>query len=300
MHLYDPRCPQMFLGGVTDVPLLQQLESDEHILSRVTLLAASTDSSPECSLETIALSKIFRDGLGSQTAGGASINVFSPDSNGLPTPPPSMAAISRQLSEVSVKDVRDFTPASRPMTKSLSTESAVSSAKASPAIVAARPVAVQAVSNSWASLAAKPAPVQAVETKPSYKAADPVPPTIPRNRRGQRIDPPVKHDQTEVLRVKAYKMCNVHYLRGPCGYGDGCSHSHKHKPTAVDLKTLRHVARMAPCQNGSECDDLACIYGHICPAPDGRNGENCIFGSTCRFPEGLHKIDRTVVKTVKV
>lgn len=95
-------------------------------------------------------------------------------------------------------------------------------------------------------------------------------------------------------------MCNVHYLRRECPYGDTCSHGHAYKPSNAELTTLRLVARMAPCVYGSECEDVKCVYGHICPAPEGRDGKLCIFGDTCRFPTELHKVDRVVVKTVKV
>ena len=95
-------------------------------------------------------------------------------------------------------------------------------------------------------------------------------------------------------------MCNVHYLRTECPYGDASTHIHNYKPTNAELQTLRLVARMAPCMNGSECDDVKCIYGHICPAPEGRDGKDCIVGEACRFPRDLHKIDRQIVKTIKV
>ncbi|KAB8343219.1 hypothetical protein FH972_022809 [Carpinus fangiana] len=123
---------------------------------------------------------------------------------------------------------------------------------------------------------------------------------IPRNRKNQRIDPLIKHDKDEVERVKKMKLCNVHFLRGECPYGEQCTHVHRAKPTTTELKYLSLVARMAPCMHGSWCEDAKCIYGHICPAPEGRRGELCIFAGQCRFPEELHKIDRVPVKTKKI
>ena len=80
--------------------------------------------------------------------------------------------------------------------------------------------------------------------------------TIPRNRKGQRIDPPLKHDKTEVERVKKLKMCNVHFLRGECPYGNKCTHKHNVEPSKKDLEILKIVARYACCRTGSACDDV--------------------------------------------
>lgn len=250
-----------------------------------------------CALESVCLRKVFRESnVTVQTSGGASGNVFSGD---LPTPPPSMPSISRQLSEISIKDVKEFKP-SLPAAVSASVSSTRSSPKPSPAPLSARPNGVKPIGNSWATLAAKPPPVAPPAPAAPVKVAEPPTQTITKNRLGQRIDAVMKHDKNEVDRVKRLKMCNVHYLRGECGFGNDCSHSHKHKPTKGELETLRLVARMAPCMHGSDCEELKCIYGHVCPAPEGRNGEDCIFGTSCRFPTELHKIDRTVVKAAKV
>ena len=79
--------------------------------------------------------------------------------------------------------------------------------------------------------------------------------TIPRNRKGQRIDPPVKHDKAEVERVRRMKMCNVHFLRGECPYGPKCTHKHNVEPSKKDLEILKVVARYACCRQGGGCED---------------------------------------------
>jgi hypothetical protein len=95
------------------------------------------------------------------------------------------------------------------------------------------------------------------------------------------------------------KLCNVYYLRGPCPYDSKCGHRHDYSPKKGELETLRLVARMAPCDHGTECEDLDCIYGHICPAPDANErtkisnialeeGKTCIFGENCRFSGEMH------------
>lgn len=159
--------------------------------------------------------------------------------------------------------------------------------------------------SSWASAIAKsaatlPSNNRSFTTTASTSNASPTKDAIPRNRKGQRIDPLMKHDKEEVDRVKKLKMCNVHYLRRECPYVDTCTHVHDYKPTTSEIQTLKLVARMAPCMHGSECVDEKCLYGHNCPAPEGRDGQDCIFGSACRFPSTLHRIDRTVVKTLRV
>ncbi len=85
---------------------------------------------------------------------------------------------------------------------------------------------------------------------------------IPRNRYGQRIDPPIKYDQSDVKRVKELHLCNVHFLREDCPYGRDCSHDHSYRPNRNELQTLKYVARLTPCRFGSECDEIKCIYGH--------------------------------------
>lgn len=161
----------------------------------------------------------------------------------------------------------------------------------------------------WASKAKAAAAMP--ETPPPTKAvlASPGPPGIPRNRKGQRVDPGCNFDKDQVDRVRKLKMCNVHYLRDECPYGERCSHKHDRVPTKTEIETLRVVARMAACRNGSTCEDTKCIYGHRCQAPprldktkwnNADGGKTCIFGSDCVFPGELHNIDTTIVKTVRV
>jgi hypothetical protein len=155
----------------------------------------------------------------------------------------------------------------------------------------------------WAAKAAAPPPLmvaQASQYKPIAREE-----VIARNRAGQRIDPPCRdYDKAEVDRIKKIKMCNVHFLRRECPYDTNCTHLHAYKPTDDELRTLRLVARMAPCSNGSGCQDIKCIYGHGCPAPTSRypvkGTKSCIFGEGCKFPPELHDIDKTVVKTLVV
>ncbi|KAF2112997.1 hypothetical protein BDV96DRAFT_148635 [Lophiotrema nucula] len=156
---------------------------------------------------------------------------------------------------------------------------------------------------SWAAkaAAAPPTPGESPVYKPAHREE-----IIARNRAGQRVDPPTRdYDKAEVDRIKKLKMCNVHFLRRECPYGINCTHIHDYSPSNRDIATLRLVARMAPCQHGSSCQDIKCIYGHRCPAPLAKipppKGEKpCIFSEACKFPLELHNIDCNVVKTLVI
>lgn len=75
----------------------------------------------------------------------------------------------------------------------------------------------------WAALVAAPPPI------PEKPIAGYGPTNredvIARNRIGQRIDPVCRdYDKVEVDRVRRIKMCNVHFLRQECPYGNACTH----------------------------------------------------------------------------
>lgn len=157
--------------------------------------------------------------------------------------------------------------------------------------------------SSWAAKAAAPPP--AVASSPEY-----VPAIrhegVHHNRFGQRVDPQCRdYDKAEVDRVKKMKLCNVHFLREECPFGNHCSHLHDYEPSKAEIETLRLVARMAPCQYGSGCNDVKCIYGHRCAAPPGKTQmpkgtKNCIFGEACKFPDELHDVDCNIVKRLVI
>jgi hypothetical protein len=113
----------------------------------------------------------------------------------------------------------------------------------------------------WAKKANAAAAI-ATDSPPSTPTPQALTQEIPRNRKGQRVDAAIKFDMNEVKRVQKIKMCNVHYLRKDCPYGDQCTHLHSYKPTKNEIETLKYVARQTPCRFGMGCDDPKCIYGH--------------------------------------
>ena len=156
--------------------------------------------------------------------------------------------------------------------------------------------ALNPTAQTWAATAK--APRIASPTPAPAPPPPPAEPAIARNKYGQRIDPVVKYDPSEVKRIKAMKMCNVHFLRDDCPYSN-CTHDHHYKPNQNELNTLRYISRLTPCRYGMECDDAKCIYGHRCPVQkEGEKG--CRFGDSCRFPEEAHGVDLRVVNTVRI
>ena len=149
---------------------------------------------------------------------------------------------------------------------------------------------------SWAATAVAKGPLVSPPQTPQPSHQSLI--TVPRNRYGQRVDPVVTYDPSEIKRIKSKKLCNVHHLRNDCPY-DPCTHDHFYNPTKNELSTLRYISRMTPCKYGTDCDDPKCIYGHRCPN-DKEHSRECKWGENCRFDRDLHGIDRKVVETIKV
>lgn len=153
------------------------------------------------------------------------------------------------------------------------------------------------MATSWAS-AAIAAPAQPASPPPTPQRS-PAVPTINRNKYNQRIDPLFPYDKEANKKLRALHLCNVHFLRHDCPYGDSCTHDHSYKPSKNELATLRGLARQTPCKFGSACDDPICIYGHRCPVS--KDGEkSCYFQNNCWFPEELHGLDTKIVQTTKI
>ncbi|OCK93109.1 uncharacterized protein K441DRAFT_567191 [Cenococcum geophilum 1.58] len=287
LYIHDVRCRHIFFGCSHDngyARVLEELSTEQLYLDRITLLEGVPFEKELSALpfNTKKFETIFRS---------SKINVFDVP-NGFPPPfPPPL----RGMAQLGLGAPQNTTQQQTP-TPSVST---VAPVEKFPTLQAAQ-------QSTWATKAAAPPP-PGQSPSPTYEALsrDDNPATISRNRAGQRVDPPVRnYDKEEVNRVKNIKMCNVHFLRGECPFGDNCTHVHRYNPTPTEVATLRLVARMAPCQNGSACEDVKCIYGHRCPAPEAKpgvkGGKNCIFGDKCKFPVELHALDTNVVKTTVI
>jgi hypothetical protein len=108
------------------------------------------------------------------------------------------------------------------------------------------------------------------------------------------LDPPITVNATVLDKIKRRttnnKLCNNHYLRGPCAKGDECCFEHQYKATDEDLKAIAYLTRLNPCLNGQDCELEFCIYGHHCPSVSmGTGGKEPVcnaFG--CRFGKEDH------------
>lgn len=80
------------------------------------------------------------------------------------------------------------------------------------------------------------------------------------------IDDPINVNLQVMEAVKkrkdSNKLCNNHFLRGPCGKADSCSFVHDYKPTQDEIRAIAVLTRHNPCTNGQDCEAEDCIYGH--------------------------------------
>ncbi|KAK4167418.1 hypothetical protein QBC43DRAFT_255852 [Cladorrhinum sp. PSN259] len=117
-----------------------------------------------------------------------------------------------------------------------------------------------------------PAPTITLPIKARAPVPKPAPPpkAAPWNPGARGLDPPLEVSQTALDNIKKRKdhnkLCNNHYLRGPCSKGDSCHFEHKYKPTKDELVAIAFLTRLNPCSQGQDCDVADCIYGHHCPS----------------------------------
>ncbi|KAI0181792.1 hypothetical protein GGR52DRAFT_55501 [Hypoxylon sp. FL1284] len=100
------------------------------------------------------------------------------------------------------------------------------------------------------------------------------------------LDPPIQINQAVLDKLKTRtgneKLCNNHFLRGPCTKGDDCLFDHKYKPTKEEKNVIAFFARLSPCTKGQQCDIDNCIYGHHCPS---------VTNGICTHPHCKFRVD---------
>ncbi len=94
-----------------------------------------------------------------------------------------------------------------------------------------------------------------------------IPPQQPDWNPGARgLDEPITVNVAVMEAVKKRKdtdkLCNNHFLRGPCAKGEACNFVHDYKPNAEEIHAIAVLARQNPCTHGQECENWECIYGH--------------------------------------
>ena len=98
-------------------------------------------------------------------------------------------------------------------------------------------------------------------------------PSQPKWNPGVRgLDKPIPVNQTVLETVKKRKentkLCNNHFLRGPCSKGDTCPFVHNYRPTADEINAIAWLSRLNPCTVGQDCEADDCIYGHHVSFPE--------------------------------
>ncbi|KAI0484531.1 hypothetical protein GGR56DRAFT_614239 [Xylariaceae sp. FL0804] len=111
-------------------------------------------------------------------------------------------------------------------------------------------------------------PLAPKSTNTPVRVPKPQPPAWNPGPRG--LDPPIPLNQTALDNIKkrkdSSKLCNNHYLRGPCAKGDECCFEHDYTPNKDEKNAIAFLARLNPCTNGQDCEVDNCIYGHHCPS----------------------------------
>ncbi|KAF7541230.1 hypothetical protein G7Z17_g11991 [Cylindrodendrum hubeiense] len=113
-----------------------------------------------------------------------------------------------------------------------------------------------------------PKPVKKAAHAPAPASTVAPTPTWSPGLRG--LDDPISVGQQAMDSIKRRKehnkLCNNHYLRGPCTKIDTCCFVHNYKPTHEEVRALAMLSRLNPCTRGQECEVEDCIYGHHCPS----------------------------------
>ncbi|KAB5585455.1 hypothetical protein GE09DRAFT_1166302 [Coniochaeta sp. 2T2.1] len=123
-------------------------------------------------------------------------------------------------------------------------------------------------------------------TREASKEKKAAPPPWNPGRRG--LDPTLKVEPEALERIKKRKdhnkLCNNHYLRGPCSKGNDCVFEHKYKPTEDEIVAIAFLTRLNPCTSGQDCEIENCIYGHHCPTIK----DNVCMHGYCKFRSEDH------------
>ncbi|KAI0106987.1 C-x8-C-x5-C-x3-H type zinc finger protein-like protein [Nemania sp. FL0031] len=115
-----------------------------------------------------------------------------------------------------------------------------------------------------------PIPLAPKTTNASLRAAVKQPPKPAWNPGPRGLDAPIPLNALALETIKKRKdnnkLCNNHFLRGPCAKGDDCCFVHDYNPNKDEKNAIAFLARLNPCTNGQDCDVENCIYGHHCPS----------------------------------
>jgi hypothetical protein len=237
-HLRNLNCKQIILGISHDsgyAPFVDEILQDEGIRRRITILEGypTVKDLVSAGLHILNLNEtIFRpDRLVDRTI----VNPSPPASHyGSVTPTPAAAAATTYAA------ITSSTSPPPQITRPLAPK--------------APPPANRKTSNTGKTNAA----ATATPTTTALTAWNPGP-------RG--LDSPLQVSQSALEGIKKRrdsnkKLCNNHYLRGPCAKGDACCFEHDYRPSKEEMIAITFMARLNPCTSGQDCEIENCIYGH--------------------------------------
>ena len=111
-----------------------------------------------------------------------------------------------------------------------------------------------------------PMQTKSIQGKGAARSVKPPAPTVQWNPGARGLDAPIQVNQSVLDNIKKRKdgdkLCNNHYLRGPCQKGDSCCFEHRYRPSPEEKIAIAFLARLNPCTNGQDCETDDCIYGH--------------------------------------
>ncbi|OLN92134.1 hypothetical protein CCHL11_01648 [Colletotrichum chlorophyti] len=250
-HLRNHNCRQILLGISHDAgyaPFLDEILQDKDTRARVSVI------------EGIATVRELKN---------TSVHILDPL--------PSLFRSQKLIDRSGDRTLETAQPKSATMT---------ATAASSPPLGMSSPASSSAPPTSWAGVTANASPPPVITTPLASKtvsvpvrAAQAKPQTAVWNPGSRGLDPPIPINQTALDNIKKRtgrdKLCNNHYLRGPCAKGDECCFEHKYRPNADEINAIAHLTRLNPCTSGQDCDVENCIYGHHCPSMQ---------GNTCTHP----------------
>ncbi|KAK5662850.1 hypothetical protein OQA88_6261 [Cercophora sp. LCS_1] len=259
-HLRNVNCKQVLLGISHDAgyaPFLDELFQDNGTKQLVTVLEGfpTVRELKDTGVRVLALDEtLFRNDKLADRAyhGNGLVTAFGAIGAAAVTNVSTLTATATAAAAAAATIVKTASPA----TSSSST-----------------PISAPASSYARAITSASPPPqiTLPLQPRPVNAATRPQPPKpAPWNPGPRGLDPPLQVSQTALDSIKkrkdSNKLCNNHYLRGPCSKGDTCCFEHKYKPNKDEITAIAFLTRLNPCEHGQECDVENCIYGHHCPS----------------------------------
>ncbi|KAH7367296.1 hypothetical protein B0T11DRAFT_52397 [Plectosphaerella cucumerina] len=255
-HLKNKNCKHMLLGVSHDsgyASFLDHVITDEDTLSLLTIIEGfpTVRELRQKDLNIIRFDHIFRSDK--ITDRGGQPVITRRGSSPPPPAPPAPLLLPAVAEDPSSHSSSASTSSDAPSTPPSASWATVTK-KVPPRPQMTLPLAHMNINNNVAR------PPSAVITKTSTPAWEPGP-------RGIDAAIVCNLQVLESIRSRkdSAKLCNNHYLRGPCVKGNECVFEHKYRPSEDEKKAIAFLARQNPCTKGQDCDIANCIYGHHCP-----------------------------------